>query len=189
RRFRKFDTGNPSRPRCRDEHEDHQKYGDRRHIRIIADAIGGTVDGTQISTLARLGHAELPSSHSGFAVQNVGANQVIEGLRRHCLVADRGYRAPNAKRETVPRRPVGIDPCRKRTGPAGDVVLIGIRDRYLRSSCAEVERPSESVVSRLIECLPVPTSRRDTAKTIVETTSPAAPAIIRTSPTVERRKP
>src|ERR1019366_3895961 len=52
RRFRKFDTGNPSRPRCRDEHENHQNYGERRHIRIIADAIGGTVDETQISTMA-----------------------------------------------------------------------------------------------------------------------------------------
>jgi hypothetical protein len=62
RRFRKFDTGKPGRPRRRDEHENHQKNGDRRHIRIIADAIGRTVDETQISSLACFDHAEPPST-------------------------------------------------------------------------------------------------------------------------------
>jgi hypothetical protein len=36
-------------------------------MRIIADAICGTVDETQISTLARFGHGELPSTLPAFA--------------------------------------------------------------------------------------------------------------------------
>src|ERR1019366_3278108 len=69
----------PSRPRCCDEHEDHQNYGDRRHIRIIADAIGAMVDETQISTLARCGHAELPSTLSGFAGWYYSAIAAMDG--------------------------------------------------------------------------------------------------------------